>query len=151
MSRQSRQNVVYEKNDNSVVWKLLQYVSPSGRRTIDDWRASLSIPRQADCDVFLRNLVKMARWQRPDISGLSGKHLAGFYELRWRSQNVPHRIGGYFSVNGVFVMLIGWTHNAKKYDPPTALELLISREKQLRREEATIDEFTVPTGSATSK
>lgn len=67
----------------------------------------------------------------------------GHYELRWKSDNVPHRIGGYFSADDEFVMLIGWTHNAKKHDPPSALELLIKRHNQVRNKEASLCEYEV--------
>lgn len=146
MPRQDPQNVVYEKSDSGVVWKLLQYVSPMSRKAIDDWRTELSIQRRADCDVFLRNLVKLPRWKYPDVDSLKGKKFSGFYELRWKSQKVPHRIGGYFGGDGTFVMLVGWTHNAKKYDPPLALELLPKRKRQLFTNEATLCVFTIFTG-----
>lgn len=137
---------VYEKADVGVVWSLFQYVSPMRRRAIDDWRSGLSVTRRAEFDVFFRNLVKLPQWKHPDIGSLKGKQLSGFRELRWRSQNVPHRVGGYFSAPDEFVMLIGWTHNARKYDPPTALEMLPKRKRQLQTGEATLNEFTVTTG-----
>ena len=52
---------IYEKSDDVVGWKLLQYVSPMGRRAIDDWRGSLTITRMADFDNFLRNMVKKSK------------------------------------------------------------------------------------------
>lgn len=140
---------IYEKSDTVVAWKFLQYVSPMGRRAIDDWRASLNgATRRADCDAFLRNLAKLKKWKYPNIDSLKGKKYSGFCELRWKSQNVQHRIGGYFADEQTFVMLVGWTHNAKKYDPPTALDLLPQRRNLLFRNEATLCEFTIFTGSA---
>jgi hypothetical protein len=141
---------IYEKSDDVVVWKLLQYVSPTGRKVIDDWRGSLTtVVRKADFDSFLRNLVKKSKWVYPDVGGLSGKHLKGLYELRWKSDGVPHRIGGYFAADDEFVMLIGWTHNKKKYDPPTALELILTRKKNLKTGEAALCEYTILTGRTT--
>jgi hypothetical protein len=115
--------------------ELLEYVSPaSGRGVIGDWRDDLvSISRKTDMDMFLRNMVKKSNWSFPDIRGLSGKRWRGLSELRWRSDNVPHRIGGYSLEGGAtFVMLIGWTHNNRKYDPPSALETLLTRRNQVK-------------------
>ena len=146
----SRQGVplleIYEKSDNGVLWSLFQYVSPMGRLAIDDWRKGLSATRRASFDVFFRNLVKLPKWKYPDIDSLKGKHLSGFYELRWKSERVPHRVGGYFAAPDEFVILIGWTHNEKKYDPPEALGMLPKRKRQIETEEATIYGFTVAAG-----
>jgi hypothetical protein len=139
---------IYEKSDDRVKWKLLEYVSPSGRPAIENWRDDfVTATRKADLDVFLRNMVKKSDWVPPDITSLKGKHLKGFRELRWRSDDgVPYRIGGYFSADDEFVMLIGWTHNKKKYDPPAALDTLITRRRNLANKEATLREYKVFTG-----
>lgn len=142
---------IYEKSDIGVVWKLLQYVSPMGRRAIDDWRADQTDAGKADLDVFLRNITKKSQWAYPDMSSLSGKHLKDFRELRWRSGGVPHRIGGYFAAPDEFVMLIGWTHNAKKYTPPDALESLVKRRNRLIKGEASLCEYGIYTGTAAKK
>lgn len=141
---------IYEKSDTVVVWNLFQYVSPVGRKAIEDWRNSLTVSRRADFDVFLRNLIKRSKWEYPDIDSLSGKHLKGFLELRWRSEKVPHRVGGYFSSDDEFVMLIGWTHNAKKYDPSSALDTLRLRKTKLSSGEASVCEYKIIT-SRTAK
>jgi hypothetical protein len=140
---------IYEKNDIRVKWTLFQYVSPLGRPAIDDWREGLTVPRRTDFDVFLRGIVKKSRWVHPDLVSLSGRHLKGFQELRWKGVGgVPHRVGGYFSADDEFVMLIGWTHNQKKYDPPSALESLIKRKKRLTTGEATLREYQILTGKS---
>ena len=141
--------VIYEKSDNVVVWCLFQYVSPTGRKAIEDWRCSLEVSRRADFDVFLRNMVKKLKWEYPEIGGLSGKHLKGFFELRWRSGSVPHRVGGCFSGDDGFVMLIGWTHKGRIYDPPSALDTLPLRKKKLTSAEASICEYEIATGRTT--
>ena len=138
---------IYEKSYNPVKWTLLEYVSPLGRGAIVDWRGDLkTAQRKADFDVFLRGMVKKSSWAYPEIGGLSGKHLKSFKELRWKSDGVPHRIGGYFSADNEFVMLIGWTHNAKKYDPSNAFETLQKRKKALQGREATLREYKIVTG-----
>jgi hypothetical protein len=107
--------------------------------------------RRADFDVFLRNLVRQSKWEYPDIKALSGKSLKGLRELRWKSENVPHRIGGYSPAGNEFVMLIGWTHNAKKYDPPSALEELPKRMKRVTNGEASTCVYEIITGRTTQR
>jgi hypothetical protein len=101
-------------------------------------------------DVFLRNLVKKSKWTSPDIGGLSGKHLKGLSELRWKGgDGVPHRIGRYFSADDEFIMLVGFTHNKKKYDPPSTLDsggVLLTRKRNLQTGEATLCEYSILTG-----
>lgn len=138
---------IYEKSYIRVSWRLFEYVSPMSRGAIVDWRSSLpTVSRVADLDTFLRNIVKKADWVYPDVLGLSGRHLNGLHELRWRSDNVPHRIGGYFAADEEFVMLIGWTHNKRKYDPPSALETIIKRRRMLKTGEAGTREYRIITG-----
>jgi hypothetical protein len=153
ISRQGATFEIYEKSDVPVRWIFLQYVSPSPnkRRAIDDWRCDLTISDRADFDNFLRNLTKKSKWSYPDIGALSGHHLKGFYEFRWKGENgVPHRVGGYFSANNAFVMLIGFTHNRRKYVPAAALESLIKRKNRLRTGEATLCEYSILTGKSTN-
>jgi hypothetical protein len=92
-------------------------------------------------------MKKLEVWGYPHLKPLHGKPLKGLHELRWKSQGVPHRIGGYFASADQFVMLIGCTHNAKKYDPPDALsETILVRKKQLQNREASLREYKVLTG-----
>ena len=152
MSHQGVTLGIYEKRDTVIKWVLLQYVSPMGRPAITDWRSSLTISCMTDLDNFLRNMTRKSKWTYPDIGGLSGKHFKNLYELRWRSvDRVPYRIGGYFASSTEFVMLIGWTHNKKKYDPSSALESLQKRKKRLNTGEATLCEYTILTGRRTDE
>lgn len=143
---------IYEKRDIDIVWRLWQYRSPMGNEAITDWRKGLTISNMADLDTFLRNMVRKTKWAYPDVRGLSGKHLKNLHELRWRgADNVPHRIGGYFSSDNEFVMLIGWTHDKKKYDPPSALESLQKRKKRVNAGEASLIEYPIFVGSTTKR
>jgi hypothetical protein len=136
---------IYEISDIRVKWILREFVSPMGRAAVTRWREDLSVRRRVDLDTFLRNMIRSSRWEMPDFKSLSGQQ-AGFHELRWRAQGVPHRIGGYLETENEFVMLIGWTHDAKKYDPPSALDTLLDRAKKLKRGEGSLHEFNVVTG-----
>jgi hypothetical protein len=140
--------VIYEKYDDRLKWTLLEFVSPVGRQAITGWRNDLvTATRKADLDYFLRTMARKTAWAFPDLGTLHGKHLQGFRELRWRSNGVPHRIGGYFpSEAGVFVMLIGWTHNQRKYDPPSALETIVTRKNLVETEAAELRVYEINTG-----
>ncbi len=121
-------------------WRLYQYVSPAGRRAIDDWRKSLPIgPPRADMDTFLRDMVKRDLWEPPDLEPLRGT-LHGLTELRWKSGKLPHRIFGYQPGDHEYLMLIGCTHR-ETYDPPGALETVLVRRRQIQDHEASIDEY----------
>ena len=110
-------------------WRFFQYESPAGRKSVDDWRKEMPIglPR-ADLDNFLKLLAKSTEWSHPDIAPLHGRPYRGLTELRWKSGRVPYRLIGYSRrqpnppLPGEYILLIGCTHNAKKYDPPSALE-----------------------------
>jgi hypothetical protein len=129
-------------------WLLLQYQSGNGRKAIEDWRKGLPVglPR-ADLDTFLRQIAKKDKWEYPDIDGLKGKKYRGLSELRWKSGNVPHRIIGYTQADHLFVMLIGCTHNKKKYDPTDALDTAAKRKKKIEDGEAGTCEYKLITDS----
>jgi hypothetical protein len=130
-----------------VEWNLQEFSMPMGRLAISSWRTSLSPRRRADFDAFLLYLSKLDAWEYPDTKPLTGKQFNGLHELRWRSENVPHRIGGFYSDKREFAMLIGFTHNAKKYTPPDALKTLIERKKQIDRKEASLREYKLVVGN----
>jgi hypothetical protein len=127
-------------------WRFLQYVSPSGRKVIDDWRSGLplGLPR-SDVDAFLKVLAKLETWDPPHIKALQGKSLRGLSELRWKSGRVPYRLIGYAQERYEYVLLIGCTHNQRKYDPPSALETAAKRWEQIKRREATVCEYKLIT------
>jgi putative component of toxin-antitoxin plasmid stabilization module len=127
-------------------WKLSEYRSSSGRLAMTDWRKGLPVglPR-ADMDTFLKNMAKLEKWTYPDIGSLKGKNNHGVYELRWRSGNVPHRILGYMRSDHEFVMLIGCTHDKKKYYPSGCMETAVDRRKKIQSGEASINEYQLPT------
>jgi hypothetical protein len=121
-------------------WRLFQYVSPSGRRAIADWRKALPIGRErAYLDTFLRDMAKKDTWESPDFEPMHGEQ-RGLTELRWRCGRLPHRIIGYALAECQYLMLIGCTHR-ESYDPPNALETALIRRKQIQDGEATYDEY----------
>lgn len=131
----------------------MEYRSEMGRCAISDWRKTLPVgsPR-AFLDTNLKRMAKKADWVYPDIEGLHGNHLKGISELRWKCCGVPHRILGYTlrlptidtegSISqGVFVMLIGCTHDKKKYDPTDALNTAAERRKNIEQGKASTSEY----------
>ena len=136
---------VYEQTYIMVSWQLRQYVSPMGRKAVDDWRKGLpaGVPR-ADLDAFLKNIVKERSWEYPVIGGLSGRHSC-LTELRWRSKGKPHRILGYQLQEFEYLMLIGCTHDKKKYKPSDALETALRRRKDVEEGRASYCEYQLVT------
>jgi hypothetical protein len=121
-------------------WRLYQYVSLNGRKAIDDWRKTLPVgPPRADMDTFLRDMVKIEKWEPPELELLHGEQ-AGLTELRWKSGKLPHRIFGYQVGDHEYLMLIGCTHR-ETYNPPGALETVLVRRRQIQNNEASIDEY----------
>lgn len=92
-------------------------------------------------DTFLRILARKNEWEFPDIDSLKGKKYQGLSELRWKSEGVPHRLFGYTIADHQYLLLIGCTHNAKKYDPPDAMETARKRREQINNHEATFVEY----------
>lgn len=125
------------------VWKLYQYQSASERKAIVDFRKDLTVGPRADLDSFLNTIVKKKEWDYPDIGPLRGKKYSGLTELRWSSGNVPHRIFGYKKADHEYVMLIGCTHNKRKYRPPDAMDTAVERAKKILSGEAKICEYTL--------
>jgi len=66
-------------------------------------------------------------------------------ELRWRSGRKPYRILGCQSGERDYTMLVGCTHDGKKYDPPDALETAVRRKKQIESGEAQAHEYRLLT------
>jgi len=113
-----------------------------GRKSIDDWRRRLPVGQPvADMDAFLKIMVKKEDWAPPDIAPLKGSKYRGLSELRWRSGNVPHRLIGYRDGERTYVLLVGCTHNARKYDPPSALDTAARYRDELKTGEARVCEF----------
>lgn len=136
---------IYEKSD-IYKWRFSQYVSPLHRAAITDWRKAMPQgARRADMDTFLRNLAKKDEWEYPDIDSLKGKNCQGLTEIRWKSEGVPHRLFGYSIGDHHYLFLIGCTHNAKKYNPPDAMETAHKRRVQIINELATYIEYRLLT------
>ncbi len=93
----------------------------------------------------------MSKWTYPDVTAFLVSTLKNLYDFDGSVDGVPYRIGGYFASNSEFVMLIGWTHNKKKYDPPSALESLQKRKEETKYREATLCEYAILTGRRTER
>jgi hypothetical protein len=134
----------------------LEYTSANGRRAITTWRKSdltVGQPR-AFLDKFLKDMVRKEKWTHPDIDGLTGERYQGLSELRWKCGK-PHRIIGYTvqipdecrpegKRHGIFVMLIGCKHDARKYYPTECLDTAADRRKEIKDGKATTNEYQLP-------
>jgi hypothetical protein len=139
---------IYEKKYTHVCWTLLEYVTQIGeRRVITEWRNKelKSVQRKADFDNFLSDMARKKSWGPPELKALKRKQKE-FVELRWKSENIQHRIGGYFAAPNEFVMLIGFTHKQTTYDPSGAMEALTDRNRNLKEGRATLREFEILSG-----
>lgn len=127
------------------VWRtpIRCYVSPAGNDKIADWYADLSVQRKADADEFLKNMrkTKSDEWQMPNyrrkmrpIKGVKDRDVKGLGELRWTSENVEHRLLGFFH-GGSWYALIGCTHKGNVYDPANALVTAVKRKKEVENGE----------------
>ena len=96
-------------------------------------------------DTFLKNLVKLRTWEYPVIDSLKGERFRGLSELRWKSGRTPHRILGYEFGEFEYLMLVGCTHNERKYNPPDALETALRRRKEIEQGRATFCEYRLIT------
>lgn len=140
---------IYEKADNlldSRKWLFRQYVSPMGRKVIEDWRKDMSDASfRSDFDTFLRRLAKMESWPGGFIDSIKGKPNKRLTELRWTSGKIEHRIVGYQveDTNGrhQYLMLIGCTHKGRVYTPANALTSAVDRRTRLIAGEATSSEY----------
>jgi hypothetical protein len=146
---------IYEISD-TIKWRLEEYVSPNGRAAITSWRKKLKAGApKAFLDKFLKDRVREFTWTSPQIDRLTGDKYQGLSELRWKCGR-PHRIIGY-SVRlpradgpkeerkGLFVMLIGCTHDGKKYYPTECLDSAADRKKEIEQGKAKTSEYILPT------
>src|SRR6202521_2512785 len=92
------------------------YVSLAGNNKIADWYAGLSVQGKSDADEFLKNMRRTSDWQMPSyrakmrgIKGVKDRDTKGLGELRWSSENVEHRLLGFFRGGG-WCALMGCTH-----------------------------------------
>ena len=123
------------------MWKLTQFVSGNDRAAISDWRKSMPRgPFKATLDTFLANMVKLEQWGAPDFKPMTG-NLKGLHELRWKAGRVQHRIIGRLTGEQEFLMLIGCTHKDDVYDPPSALDTALERDRKIKNQEASISEY----------
>jgi hypothetical protein len=123
-------------------WKLQEYVKGAGRGAITDWNKKLVPGAQAECDAFLKLIVKIKSWELPDFKLLRG--YPGLGELRWKSGGVQFRIIGRRIGEYEFLMLIGCTHKQKRYNPADALETANHRFKEISNGQGSYNEYKLP-------
>ncbi len=106
-----------------------------------DWYNELPERTRVKFDRRLVYLRQIALWQMPHYKLLSGKPLKGLGEIRWKSDNLQHRVVGFQRENREFVMLIGCTHRQNVYDPPSALKTAAARMKDVKNGEVEVRDY----------
>ena len=115
-------------------WVFLDYMSPAGTNLIKKWsRKALTIQGRSDLEAMLSILSKQQQWTEPNFKTLSGKHLQGIGEIKFKSeQNTPLRVAGIKGgADGQYILLVGFSHKGRVYDPPDALDLAVKRKQLL--------------------
>ena len=124
-------------------WLFMDYVSPAGTNQIKKWsRKKLSIQGREDFETMLSMLAKQQTWDSLDFKLLSGKHLQGIGEIIFKSeQGTPLRVACMWGTDeSQYILLVGFSHKGKVYDPPTAFDLAIQRKQLLATGEGNICE-----------
>jgi hypothetical protein len=70
---------------------------------------------RASFRVRTENLAKTnrAQWNKTQFRKIEGD----LHEIKWKADNIEWRAGG-FDYQGFFVMVLGFTHKGKVYEPP---------------------------------
>ena len=130
-------------------WVFMDYVSPAGTNLIKKWsRKNLTIQGRSDLEAMLSFLGKQKQWGEPDFKALSGKHLQGIGEIRFRSDGASLRVAGVCgAIAGQYILLAGFSKaGQKKTDPADALDTAIERKKLLTQRRGTICEHEEDNG-----
>ncbi|MGB9429195.1 MAG: hypothetical protein WCC11_04865 [Gammaproteobacteria bacterium] len=99
---------------------------------IRDWCEKLSEKGSARLAAILEHLEQSKSWQKPEFKRLSGKAYKDLGEIRFKADNVQHRIIGMNGpAEGTYTLLIGCTHKDNIYEPPNALVTAVQRKKNL--------------------
>ena len=115
-------------------WVFRDYVSSAGTNQIAKWaRKVLSVQEQVELETLLDLLSKQKQWSERDFKTLSGKHLSGISEIRFKSaQGTPIRVLGMKGPGAnEYILLVGCTHKGKVYDPAEALDTAVVRKNSL--------------------
>jgi hypothetical protein len=99
--------------------RFLDYLMPSRNNAIADWYCRQSVDCRVAFDDLLDILSKKANWSEPEFKRLQ----AGLGEIRWKVDDVQHRVIGcaWKNPHG-YLLLIGCTHKQRVYSPPDAIE-----------------------------
>ena len=113
-------------------WVFLDYVSPGGNNLVSKWsKKKLSVGEREDFETLLKVMAKQARWEARDFKTISG--FPGLGEIRWKSsQRTPLRVAGTKGPKeGQYILLIGFSHKERVYDPPDPFNTAKDRKKTL--------------------
>lgn len=119
-------------------WRFSTYVSPSGKKEVQDDVDRFDDAGQASFESSVRYLAGTTTprdWSEPQAKKLKGG--TGLYEIRFKDHRCATRAIGFFGpAPDEFTILIIATHKQNVYKPPQAIETAISRRAQVLGGEA---------------
>lgn len=83
--------------------------------------------------------IPRAEWDKKHFSSIKG--VDGAFKLKWKAEKTQFRAGGYDHREGYFVMVLGYTHKGKTYDPPGWLDTIKRRIAETKNGDYEIVEF----------
>jgi hypothetical protein len=116
------------------LWNFRAYVSPTGRRSFEQWYNQIDPAAQAEFDTMVEFLSQRSRdeWRRPAFDLLSGK-FRDIGELRFKAQKIVFRPFGFFGPQRQeFTFLVGATKKGQVYDPKSAKETALTRMREIQ-------------------
>lgn len=117
--------------------RLRDIIGTSGKGVIGSWIAAHPGAR-ARLRIRVQHLRRIPRteWTKKQFRPLGD----GLFEIKWEWNNVQFRIAG-FDHNGFFVMVVGYTHKQKVYDPRNWLETAKRRKGEVKYDKWRTVEF----------
>ena len=121
-------------------WRFLSY-AVGGKCSITAWLSDLSSRVDAAFQVRLDLLKVTLLWNRKHCVPLKGRKLEGLWEIRFKADDVQHRVIGFQRANREFVMLIGCRHKQNVYDPHSALTTAVDRMNAVNEGKAEVRDY----------
>lgn len=113
------------------IWTFYDYVSPSGRNKIEDWRDDLSEREKAFVDVLIKNYSRMSDLTN-DCRQLAGTH-SGLIEFKFKMSDRQVRLVWEYGPNSKEItILMGCYHKQRRYTPTDALDQCLRRRRDLQ-------------------
>jgi hypothetical protein len=113
------------------IWRIMDYVEPSGRNPIAEWQAGLHPDAQAWIDARLLQMEAMLKWPPKWVSNYKGYE--GIIELRIPFNRVQYRPLSMYSPGRIVILLNGAIEKGGKI-PRSDLETASARRTSVLKE-----------------